>query len=248
VQDKKGRWQPEGATGEIKRFLLPYVFGMLLMITIFVSSSYLLHGVVEEKENRVIEIILSSVTPAELLNGKLIGLCAVGMTQLGVWVVVGLIPLASGIGPVARFLHSLQIPPLTFIASFIYYILGFFLFATLMAGLGLLGNSWKESQQWASVPSFLAVIPVLFIPVIIDAPRGLVSRVLSYVPFTAPVTMMMRISLAEYNWIDLVVSISLLVVTILMVQRLSAKLFRLGSLLYGKRPSLPEVIRWLRQT
>ncbi|MCC6445859.1 MAG: ABC transporter permease [Armatimonadetes bacterium] len=248
VQGKSGKWQPEGITGELKRFFLPYIFGMLMMVMIFISSSYLLHGIVEEKENRVIEIILSSVTPSELLNGKLIGLCAVGVTQMAVWVGVGLMPMAMGAGPVAIFMQSLEIPAFAFIACFIYFVLGFLLFAALMAGLGVLGNSWKESQQWASVASFIAVIPIMFIPLIGEAPNGLASRILSYIPFTAPITMMMRISLGEYKAIDLVASILLLALAIWLVQRLAAKLFRLGLLLYGKRPSVMEVVRWLRQT
>ncbi len=229
-----------GALGEITSFGVPYVFAILFMISLMTSSTYLLQGVAEEKENRVIEILLSSVTHNELLAGKVLGLCAAGLTQLGVWIVMV-------VTPAIFFIPGIDLRWSQLFIALLFFVLGFMMFGTLMAGLGSLGNNFRESQQTAMVATMSSVIPMFLLMPILSQPNGTLARVLSYIPLTAPVTIMMRIGAVRVPWWDILLSAAILCASLLLFLRLGAKLFRLGTLMYGKRPSAMEIARWLRE-
>ena len=229
-----------GTLGAITSFGVPYVFAILFMISLMMSSGFLLQGVVEEKENRVIEILLSSVAHNELLAGKVLGLCAAGLTQLGVWI-------AMVMTPAIFFIPGIDLRWSQLFIALLFFVLGFMMFGTLMAGLGSLGNNARESQQIAMVATMSSVIPMFLLMPIITQPNGTLARVLSYIPLTAPVTIMMRIGAARVPWWDILLSAAILCASLLLFLRLGAKLFRLGTLMYGKRPSAVEIVRWLRE-
>ncbi len=237
-----GRFSARTGAGEAAKFLVPYAFTMLLFTSIFISASYLLRGIADEKENRVIEVILSSVTPEELLKGKLVGLAAVGLTQVGIWLGVAVIPAA------AVFSQFVHISGATLAGLLLFFGLGFGLYATLMAGIGALGTSYRETQQISGGVSILAILPLLLITVILEFPNGTISRVLSFIPFTAPTAMVLRMSSAEVPVLDIVISALCVVGGIWLTLKLSSKLFRFGLLIYGKRPTMGETWRWLRQS
>lgn len=228
-------------TADVAGFLVPYLFGLLLMVTILVSASYLLRGIADEKESRVIEVILSSVTAEDLLRGKLIGLAGVGLTQVGIWVALGGIPAILILGTVT------SVTPLMLAETVVYFVLGFGLYATVLAGLGALGTSQRETQQTLGMVSMAAYFPFLLITVILQYPNGTLARVLSFVPFTAPTTMVLRLTSADVPAADIAISIAAIAASIWLLNKLSARLFRMGLLIYGKRPSLREVLRWLRE-
>ena len=234
-----------GAAGEILGFLVPFLFGVLLAVTIFVSSGYLVRSVAEEKSSRVIEIVLSSVTPQQLLAGKVIGLGALGLTQIVVW-----IASAAGLGGGLAVLAGILLPLFTRVEVFglalVYYILGFGVYAVLIGAIGTLGSSFQESQQITGIFIFIAAVPMMLTGVIMTNPDAMVVRILSWFPLTAPTTMMLRLPLAEVPWTDIAGSIVLLLVTIPVVVWLGAKVFRLGMLMYGKRPGILEILRLLR--
>ncbi len=234
-----------GVAGEILSFIVPSLFGILLAVTIFVSSGYLVRSVAEEKSSRVIEIVLSSVTPQQLLAGKVIGLGALGLTQILVW-----IASAAGLGGGLVVLAGILLPLFTRVEVFglalVYYVLGFGVYAVLIAAIGTLGSSFQESQQITGIFIFIAAIPMMLTGVIMTNPNAIVVRVLSWFPLTAPTTMMLRLPLAEVPWTDIAGSIVLLLVTIPLVVWLGAKVFRLGMLMYGKRPGVLEIVRLLR--
>lgn len=234
-----------GVAGEILSFIVPFLFGILLAVTIFVSSGYLVRSVAEEKSSRVIEIVLSSVTPQQLLAGKVIGLGALGLTQILVW-----IASAAGLGGGLVVLAGILLPLFTRVEVFglalVYYVLGFGVYAVLIAAIGTLGSSFQESQQITGIFIFIAAIPMMLTGVIMTNPNAIVVRVLSWFPLTAPTTMMLRLPLAEVPWTDIAGSIVLLLVTIPLVVWLGAKVFRLGMLMYGKRPGVLEIVRLLR--
>jgi ABC-2 type transport system permease protein len=229
-----------GALGGITSFGVPYVFAVLFMISLMMSSGFLLQGVAEEKENRVIEILLSSVTHNELLAGKVLGLCAAGLTQLGVWIVMV-------VTPAIFFIPGIDLRWSQLFIALLFFVLGFMMFGTLMAGLGSLGNNARESQQIAMVATMSSVIPMILLMPILNQPNGTLARVLSYIPLTAPVTIMMRIGAVRVPWWDILLSAAILCASLLLFLRLGAKLFRLGTLMYGKRPSAVEIVRWLRE-
>ena len=234
-----------GVAGQVLSFIIPFMFGILLAVTIFVSSGYLVRSVAEEKSSRIIEIVLSSVTPQQLLAGKVIGLGALGMTQIAVW-----IASATGLGGGLAVLAGIILPFFTRVEVFglalVYYILGFTVYADLIASIGTLGSSFQESQQITGMVIFVAAIPMMLTGVIFTNPDAMIIRALSWFPLTAPTTMMLRLPLAELPWVDVAISILVLLATIPLVVWLGGKIFRLGMLMYGKRPGIVEIVRLLR--
>ena len=245
LDDKGQSKSGQSGASALAGFIIPYVLSIFLVISIFTSSSYLLRSVSEEKETRVIEIILSSVSATELLTGKVLGLGALGLTQVLVWLVSGAL-LTGGIGAlVAGVVVALN--PLVFVLAGVYFLLGYLLFGTLMATAGALGTSLRESQQVAGIFSFGAAVPLWFNSLILANPNGVISRALSYFPLTSPTTMMLRLPLANVPPLDIAISLGVLVITIPIVLWAGAKIFRMGLLLTGKRPALRQIWRSLRE-
>jgi ABC-2 type transport system permease protein len=226
-------------------FVIPYVLAMFLIVTIFVSSGYLLQGVAEEKENRVVEIVVSSVRPVELMAGKVLGLGVLGLTQVLIWVGSAL-GFSSGSVALLATVGAVSIPFRMLALGIVYYILGYTLYAILMAGIGALGTTSRESQQLASIFSFFAAVPYMISGFLFTNPNALVARIFSFFPLTAPTMMMLRLPLAEVPWVDIVGSIALLILSIPVALWVGAKLFQVGLLIYGKRPTLREIWRIIR--
>jgi ABC-2 type transport system permease protein len=204
----------------------------------------MLHGIVEEKENRVMEVLLSSITHEELLRGKMIGLGGAGLTQMLVWALMGAAPLAFVL---PRLPTSFKVDPSLFPLALLLFALGFMLYGSLIAGLGSLGSSWRESQQITTLVLLIPSIPLLLIPAILDSPHGGIARTLSWFPPTAPIALMLRAAVEKQPLWDTVLGIGLMIIGIWIVQKLSARIFRAGLLMYGKPPNLFEMARWLRE-
>ena len=242
-----GKTQGEGGWGFVFTFVIPYFLSIFLVTTIFISSGYLLQSVAEEKETRVIEIVVSSVRPVELMTGKVAGLGALGLTQVLIWI-ISAVGFSGGAVALLTVVGAASIPARVLILGVVYYVLGFTLYAILMAGVGALGATMQESQQLAGVFSFFAAVPYMISGFLFTNPNMIIARVLSYFPLTASTMMMLRIPLAEVPWVDVVGSIVVLVLSIPVALWASAKLFRVGLLIYGKRPTLKEIWTILRAT
>jgi ABC-2 type transport system permease protein len=239
--DATGQVSTEDPT-EIKlRGVSAYALFMLLFTSIFTSSAYLLQGMAEEKEHRVMEIILSSASPSELMLGKLIGLGAAGLIQMLIWFLLGAASVAL------LHLTQLRFSPETFLFCFVYFLLGYVLYGSLMLGFGALGTNLRESQQMASIWTLLGASPVMVLIALLEAPQGRLARIFSYIPFTAPTTMMFRYAIDPKGtpWLDIAGSTLVLGVSTYVALRASARLYRAGLLLYGKRPGVREIWRWL---
>ena len=233
-----------GPLGFVFTFLIPYFFAILLIISVFISSGYLLQGIAEEKENRLVELVLSSVSPLEWFVGKVIGLGAVGLTQLLIWVIsVGAIS-GGAVVLVAMSIPSLPVHKLLILPVF--YLLGYVLYAVLYAGLGALGTNHRESQQVAGIISFIAAVPFMVSGVLFTNPNSPIIRALTFFPLTAASMIMLRLPMSDVPTTDMVISLISLVVSIPLAAWLGAKLFRMGILMYGKRPSFKEVWAALR--
>jgi ABC-2 type transport system permease protein len=238
--DAAGQVSSEDALGALKRSGTAYAFFILLFISIFTSSQYLLQGMAEEKENRVMEMVLSSLTPDQLMMGKLLGLGGAGLLQLLVWVTMGV----SGVVALAV---QVVLAPSAVAVCFVYFLLGYLLFGSLMLGFGALGSNFRESQQLASIWSLVGISPIFVLVALLENPQGMIARVFSFVPFTAPTTMMFRYTIdpAGTPWYDLAGSIAVLLLSTALALKISARLFRVGLLLYGKRPGVREIWRWM---
>lgn len=236
--DTAGDVKEKGISDIIGDFALPFITGMLLIITIFSASGYLLRGVAEEKETRVIEIILSSLTPRELLTGKIIGLGCVGLLQITIWISIGTMG--------SIYVLPVVIKPLVLLLAFVYFILGFLLFASIMAGVGAISGSMQEAQQLVGIFTFIAIAPMMFMQVLITKPDGAISTFLSLFPLTSPVAMLSRIAVSDVPVYQIAASILILIVSVYFVIILSSRLFRVGLLMYGKRPDIRTIVKYMR--
>lgn len=240
--DETGEESEEKKGETEQRAFTAYAFFMLLFMSIFTSSAYLLQGMAEEKENRVMEMVLSSITPDQLMLGKLIGLGAAGLLQMAVWTSMSLVSLIFAA-------VNIVVAPAAFFLCFTYFLLGYVLFGCLMLGFGALGTNLRESQQMASIWSFIGASPAMIVIALFESPQGTVARIFSYIPFTAPTTMMFRYVIDPKGTpvYDIVASMLLLVGSTWFALRVSARLYRAGLLLYGKRPGIREIWRWMVQ-
>lgn len=212
---------------------------LLLTLSIFISAAYLQQATIADRTNRVIEVLLSSVDSDELLAGKLLGLGGAGLLQVGIY--VGLV-----IVPGAMFLSIFQIPIGHLLLSLVYYVLGFMLFASLMAGTGMLGKSPQEAAQLSALWSIFSASPFFFFANIGTQPNGAVARALSFFPLTSAVTMVMRIGGGEVPAADVIISIAIDLVAIYFVLRAASRIFRAASLMHGNRATLPEFLKWFK--
>ena len=234
--------------GGLGAFFLPMIFGFLLIISIGSSSGYLLQGLGEEKENRIIEILLSSVSTMQLLTGKVLGLGAAGLVQIVVWLlsVTLLLRLASNV--IGGEVSNIQIPANMLLLGIVYFILGYLLFAVLQATIGAIGATARESQQMTVVVILPAILPFyVFALFLKDNPDHVIFTIFTMIPITAPMTVFLRLGTGEIPLWELLLSISLLIVGIIGSLMLAAKAFRVFLLMYGKTPKLGEIIHLLRQ-
>lgn len=226
-------------------FIMPIIFVMVFMIASQTTSGYLMSGVVEEKTNHIMELLVTSVTPFQMMFGKIIGLGLLGLTQLAVWIVAGYITLALGNN--TSFLSGITIPIDLLVVGVIYFLLGYFLLACVMAAIGVVVGSEQESRQFAGIFGLVLAIPFFLITSFITDPNGGVVTFLTLFPFTSPVSMIMRMGFSAVPAWQLILSIALLLLTSLFMAWASARIFRWALLLYGKRPGLRQLIRVIRR-
>jgi ABC-2 type transport system permease protein len=235
VADKIRQWAPIG-------------FVYLLWIAIFVVAQMLLNNTIEEKSNRIIEVLLSSVTPGELMMGKLAGIAAVGLTMIGTWllslVVILELKADAETGIAREMLTILQGSGLVW-SFVVYFVLGYLLYAGAFLAIGSLCNTLKEAQNMLQPIMLVMMVPLLTMMFIPKEPNGTLATVLSWIPIYTPFVMMNRAA-ADPPLFDRVGTLILLVVTTAGVLWLSGRIFRIGILRTGQPPKLLELVRWVR--
>jgi ABC-2 type transport system permease protein len=244
--NEQGEVSTESPFSWLGDFVLPYIFAILFVITIFTASGFLLQGVSEEKEGRIIEILLSSINSTQLLAGKILGLGALGLIQVIVWIAAGAALLGAATAIFAM-TGAIKLSLGTVALGMVYFVLGYLLFATLMAVAGSMGTTQRESQQIASIFSLAAAIPWMTMGLIFANPNSALAVGLSYFPLTAPVMMLLRLGLGSVPAGQIAISIALLIAGIGLSLWAGAKIFRVGLLMYGKRPSLKDLARAFKQ-
>jgi ABC-2 type transport system permease protein len=227
-------------------FVVPYVFAILFVITIFTASGFLLQGVSEEKEGRIIELLLSSISPTQLLAGKILGLGALGLIQVSIWIGAGAALLAAATA-IFALTGAINLSLGTVALGVLYFVLGYLLFATLMAVAGSMGTTQRESQQIASIFSLAAAVPWMTMGIVFANPGSPIAIALSYFPLTSPVMMLLRLGVSQVPPSQIVISVFLLVAGIAFSLWAGAKIFRASLLMYGKRPGLKDLARAFKQ-
>ncbi|HXT50031.1 MAG TPA: ABC transporter permease, partial [Thermoanaerobaculia bacterium] len=221
---------------------------MILYMTIIIYGQMVMNGVLEEKANRVVEVIASTTTPEQLMAGKLLGICGVALTQIGVWLTSAAVltgpAMAARLAPQGTNLPTLS-PAV--IAHFVaLFLLGFLFYSSWYALIGAAFNSPQEAQQLASIGVFFVIVPwMVFMPVLND-PDSTMAVVFSLIPMFTPMIMMLRIAVKMPPAWQLAVAYTLMILADLGMVWLCARVYRVGILMYGKKPSLSEIWRWTK--
>jgi ABC-2 type transport system permease protein len=235
-------------TGGELNFIVAFIFGALLVLPSFVYGQETMRGIVQEKTDRVVEVLISSVSPKQLLTGKILGIAAVGLTQIAVWLtMVGLIGAFGAATLIAADVNLTQfIRPLVFIYFVIFFILGYLTYVCVYAIAGAVCNSDKEAQQFVMPIILLMMMPwFLMMPIVLN-PDAPFAVAFSLAPVFGPMTMFVRAMVTDPPLWHILASMAISIVTITGFFWVTAKIFRIGILSYGKRPTIPEILRWVR--
>lgn len=246
----KGR----GGSG-IGSAIFGFLIAFLLYMMIVLYGQNILRGVLEEKTTRVAEVIVSSVSTDVLLAGKVIGVGAVGLLQQAVWLgsAWGLyqfrVQIFAALGmPAVPSLPLPQVPPMLIVALVLFFILGYGLYAALFAAVGAMCSSQEDANQAAQPVVMLLVFSIIFAQPVMINPTSRLAEVVSWIPFSAPVIMPMRMSAISIPWYELAGTLAGVAVTCAICVWLSARIYRVGLLMYGKRPTMRELARWIGQS
>jgi ABC-2 type transport system permease protein len=227
--------------GNILGIILPFLSGFLFIMAVNISGGYLLQAVVEEKENRTMEILITSISPNQLMAAKVIGNLSVGLTQLVVWIIFGLI----GFLAILRIFPNLetgQIDMSFLLLTVVVFIPAFIMVAAMMAALGATTTETREAQQVAGLFTIPIVLPFWFLQVLMESPNSFISIFLSIFPFTAPISLPVRVAFANVPAWQIILTVLLLVLFAVVSLWLAGRAFRLGMLRYGKKLSLKEIL------
>lgn len=228
----------------------------MLYMVLLIYGVQVMRSVLEEKTNRIVEVIVSAIRPWQLMLGKIVGVGAVALTQVGIWVGAGVLlssvglPILVASRPELVQLESLMqyLPAALELVVFVgFFVLGFFLYSSLFAATAAMCSTEEEAQQTQIPVVMLLVIPIMFLTSMVDSPHTTFALVMSFIPFFSPVIMFPRFMLGAPLW-QVAVSWTLMALTIVAVAGLAGRIYRVGILMQGKRPTLPELWRWIRQS
>jgi ABC-2 type transport system permease protein len=234
----------QGGWGNV---LVPGIFSFMLAFSVIFSASYMLTGLVDEKENRLIEVLLSSVSTRQLLTGKVLGLGAAGLIQVAIWLVSLPLLLNLASSTFGGFFIGIQLPGNFIVLGLIYFILGYLFFVVVAAGIGAISTNNREGQQLITILTMPVFIPFWFGSLLFIYPDSPIWVVLTIFPITAPVTTMLRLGVSGVPAWELALSIIVLALCTIGGLFLVIKVFRTYLLMYGKRPKIGEVLSLLRR-
>ena len=237
----------EKKSGELS-FLVGFIFAALLLFPTMIHGQEVMRGIVQEKTERVVEILISSMPSFDLLSGKVMGLALVGLTQVGAWLAMGAaMALYTGGAALVAGVNVFQYVDLRIIPwFFVFFLLGYLTFVCIYAVGGAISNSDKEAQQFMGPIMMVAMVPWMLAFPILQNPESTLATVLSLIPVFTPITMFMRIIVSEPPLWQVGISVALSIATVVAFFWMTAKIFRIGILSYGKRPSPAELWRWLK--
>src|SRR5579863_576817 len=242
--NREGR---EVKSNAMSSFWKGYVMAILLSMTTMIYGMNVARSIIQEKTSRIFEVMLATAKPSDLLGGKLIGVGFVGLTQIAIWIVaaivIGSYPAAMAIMSGNLSIHFSWVEGALFT---LYFVLGYLLYASLFAGLAASCETEQELQMYTPLAALPIWLSFALIVMVVNNPDSAISIAASLFPATAPIIMMLRMgSQMPHIW-EFAASISIMVASIWAVLWVSARLYRVGILMYGKRATLPELLRWLR--
>jgi ABC-2 type transport system permease protein len=216
-----------------------------LLTALLSASGYLVQTVATDKESKIVEVLLSSATPEEILAGKLFGLGAAGLVQFAAWTSMVIVVALTASAALAA---VVTVPWLALAISPLLFVLGYLFLGSLMLATAALGANAAESQKLTMGWAMLAILPLMVLVILLEDPNGVLGQVMTWIPFTAPLTVIIRLAVepSGVGWWEVTGAIAVLVISIWLAIRVGARLFRVGFLLTGSRPSLAELWRQAR--
>jgi ABC-2 type transport system permease protein len=230
----------QGGWGNV---IVPAIFSFLLAFSIIFSANYMLSAVADEKDSRLIEVLLSSVSTRQLLIGKILGLGAAGLIQVAIWLVSLPLLLNLASSTIGGFFSGIQLPGNFIALGLVYFILGYLFFVVVSSGIGAISTKVEDGSQLVMTLTMPVFIPLWFSSLLFLYPNSPLWVVLTIFPITAPVTTMLRLGVSDVPVWQIVVSILVLILSIMLVLVLTIRVFRTYLLMYGKRPGIGEVLR-----
>ena len=248
--------------------VLGYIMGFIIYVAMFLYGAYVIQGVLEEKTTRVIEVMVSSVRPFQMLMGKVLGIGAVGLVQMVVWSGLMLAATLSAGSIAALFLDPTEfnlpmgasqeqllqaadftvpsIAPQVFVWFVLFFIGGYLLYASLFAAVSSVVEQQQDAQGLLTPIYALIIIPIMFIVFFVESPNSTLATVMSMIPFFSPILMVVRVAVTEVPFWQVSLAFLLLVATFMGAMWLSSRIYRVGILMYGKKPRIKDLIRWVR--
>ncbi len=229
----------EKESGFLEQFGLSYIFVLMLLMMVIQSGQFLVRSLVEEKSNRLVEVLVSSCSPMDLMGGKILGLSALGLAQLLLW---------SGMGIAALVANDVTTLPLEHLwLMILYFLLGYLLYSGVFVMFGTLASTEQEAQQITGYLTILLVIPIALAFFASQSPNATIIRFLSFIPFLTPAMMLLRIPILLPPLWEIGATLGVLILTVATVTWAAGKIFRIGILVTGKRPGFGEIFRWIRR-
>ena len=245
-----------GADMEEPQFVVAYIGAFLLYMVILIYAVAVMRATLEEKTNRIVEVIISAMKPWHLMLGKIIGVGAVSMTQMAIWLVAAILLFATGLPMLVAAQPELAnlteiadlLPGLGMVALFIgFFVFGFFMYASLYAAIGAMCNSDEEAQQAQFPVIMLLIVPILMVTTVIEDPMSPMATGLSLVPLFSPILMWGRVAGGGVPAWQIVLSFVLMAMAIVAIAWVAGRIYKVGILMAGKRPTVPELWRWIRE-
>jgi ABC-2 type transport system permease protein len=241
--DKSGK---EGSPVGVAAFLLPIVLMFIIYMTVLIYGMAVMRSVLQEKTSRVMEVMLSAVTSTQMMAGKLIGVGAVGITQILIWLATIVLFSSPALAAAQPFMKGLSIQPAVLVYLAVFFLLGYFLYSTMYAAVGAMVNSDEEAQQLQWPVILPLMLCAVFATAVIRDPNTPLAFWTSIFPFTAPIIMFVRVAVQMPPVWQILLSIILQLLAIWVMIWICARIYRVGILMYGKRPTLPEILKWIR--
>jgi ABC-2 type transport system permease protein len=228
-------------------FYSAYALFFLMYFVIMLYGMNVARSIIEEKTSRVFEVLLATIRPEEMMAGKMIGVGSVGLTQVGIWLLTAILLTSTSL--VAHFTGSdvhVALSAMQIIFFVVFFLLGYLLYSSMAAALGAMTNSEQELQQLNMFLVLPLALCMFSLSVVIPNPDGPVATAISFIPFCTPLIMYLRISMGHPPGWQIAAAIGLMLVTIYAILWVASRIYRVGILMYGKKPNLPEILRWLR--
>lgn len=228
------------------QFFSVFILGFVMYMTVLIFGMSVMRSVIQEKTSRIMEVLMSTVTATDLMAGKILGVGAVGLTQIAIWATMAIVPVLMGASAVAEVVKQANYSLMTAVWFAVFFLAGFFLYSSMCAALGAMVSSEQEAQQIQMFVIMPLILSFMFLFFAMKAPNDPLVVAISMVPFAAPIIMITRIVVQTPPVWQILMSLAIMVGTTYLILQITSRIYRVGILMYGKRPTLPEIIKWIR--